>query len=92
MGVAEVRVDYDGFKLSSQWTTTTISIEQLLPLEMFLIGKLDTDSRQHINQFSILHGTNHIVELELVNRNLIQLSNTASDVTGSQEPLAHGCP
>jgi hypothetical protein len=59
---------------------------------MFLIGKLDIDSRQHINQFSVLHGMKHIVGLELVNRNLIQLSDAASDITGSQEPLADGRP
>jgi hypothetical protein len=70
----------------------TISIEQLLPLEMFLIGKLDIDSWQHIKQFSVLHSTKHIVGLELVNSNLIKLLNAASDITGSQEPLADGCP
>ena len=70
----------------------TILIEQLLPFEMFLISKLDIDSWQHINQFSVLHGTTCIVGLELVNRNLIQLSNNASDITGSQEPMADACP
>jgi hypothetical protein len=92
VGVSKVQVAYDGFKLSSQWKTPTILIEQLLPLEIFLIGKLDIDSQQHINQFSILHGTKHIVGLELVNWNLIQLSNAASYITGSQEPLADGRP
>ena len=65
-GVAEVRVDCDGFKLSTQWTPPTISIKQLLLCEMLLVGKLDIDSRQHINQFSVLHGMKHIVGIELV--------------------------
>ncbi len=59
---------------------------------MFLVSKLDIDSRQHINQISVLHGTKHIVGIELVNRNLIQLLIAASNVICFQESLADGCP
>ena len=55
------------------WTSPSIPFENLLPLEVLFVRKLDIDSRQHVNQLCVLDSMKHIVGLELIYRNLIQL-------------------
>ena len=92
MRVPEVRVDYYWFKFTCYWTSSPILVKKLLPLEVLFVCKLDIGDRQHVNQFCVLDSTKHIVGLELINRNLIKLSDAPSYPISLQKPLANGAP